>query len=246
MRGRDNLPILSWLLLRGRCRDCKAPISIRYPLVELTCACLFVTAFVMRVGPGPAPAAPMSWHLLGLLTFDFYLIACVLVTSLIDIDLHIIPDEISFTGVPIALVAAFLAPSDALLASAPFLEGSAWQGPVAAGLGALAGGGGLWLLGYVGTRLLGESAMGGGDVKIMAVFGGFIGWDACAGAFMVAVMVGGVLRRSQLRMGRLSRPRTGDPQLGQIELRGVEMPLQRRGRRQTHTFRNEPHAAPKA
>lgn len=197
-----NLPIVSWMLLRGRCASCRSPIRARYPGVELLTAVLFAVAAVARLAPAipgtlaPEDALPVSISTLAALGFDFYLVMAVVVLSFVDLDLHIIPDEISLTAVPVGLVAGAVAPTALLLGHSPAWTGLPWaDGLAAAGLGALAGGGGLWLLGWLGAVVFRRPAMGLGDVKILAAFGAFVGWDGCAiglflGAFAGAMMAG--------------------------------------------------------
>ena len=197
-----NLPILSWLLLRGRCAACRSPIRARYPGVEILTAILFAVAAVARLGPflqtplAPDDPLPVSIATLATLGFDFYLVMAVVVLSFVDLDLHIIPDEISLTAVPIGLLAGALAPTALLVGNSPTWTGLPWvDGLAAACLGALAGGGGLWLLGWIGALIFRRPAMGLGDVKILAAFGAFVGWDGCAiglflGAFGGAMMAG--------------------------------------------------------
>ena len=172
IRRRDNVPVLSWLLLRGRCRDCAAPISGRYPLVEGLTASLFV-AIVLRF----TVVQDAAWALPAYL----YLAAIGVALALIDLDVHRLPDAIVLPSYPAAA---------ALLALASWGAGD-W----AALLRAAEGGAALWVL-YLGLSLVKQGAMGFGDVKLAGILGAYLGWlgwgDLAVGAF-AAFFVGGLV-----------------------------------------------------
>lgn len=164
IRWRDNLPIVSWLLLRARCRGCRAPISARYPGVEALTAALFVLA-ALRYGP-------TNWPHTGAVAA---LLAALVAITFIDIDHRIIPDAITKPGMVLALVLAMipavgLHPPEWIAGFKPGLSGL-----LRAGAGILAG-----LLVIYGVRLLGnlifkKEAMGLGDAKLLGLVGGFTG-----------------------------------------------------------------------
>jgi len=172
IRRRDNVPVLSWLLLRGRCRDCAAPISGRYPLVEGLTASLFV-AIVLRF----TVVQDAAWAIPGYL----YLAAIGVALALIDLDVRRLPDAIVLPSYPAAA---------ALLALASWGAGD-WQ----ALLRAAEGGAALWVL-YLGLSLVKQGAMGFGDVKLAGILGAYLGWlgwgDLAVGAF-AAFFVGGLV-----------------------------------------------------
>jgi leader peptidase (prepilin peptidase) / N-methyltransferase len=150
IRWYQNIPILSFLALRGRCAACGAKISWRYPLVEALTGGLFVL-LLWRFGPQP--------FVLVLLLF-----AAALVTiTFIDLDHQIIPDVISLPGIVVGILCSFLLPwvswSDSLL-------------------GILLGGGSLYLVAAGYSLLSGKEGMGGGDIKLLAMIGAFLGWKA--------------------------------------------------------------------
>ena len=148
--SRDNIPVLSWLLLRGRCRTCKTPISVRYPLVELTSAALFA-AMALRF--------PDEWALPAFLV----LAAACLAGTAIDIEHLLLPDRLVFPSLAIAVP---------LFAVAAGIEGEWW--PFARALiGAVAASGGLLLIGVAWPR---ANAMGGGDIKFALLLGLCLGW----------------------------------------------------------------------
>jgi leader peptidase (prepilin peptidase)/N-methyltransferase len=143
----DNVPIVSWLLLRARCRRCGERIAARYPLVEAIAGLLAVVALV-RLGP--------TAH--GVAAFAFT--AALLLITFIDLDHLFIPDEVSLPGIVIGLGVALL-PGGVTIADAFG--------------GVLLGGGGLWALAATYERLTGIEGMGFGDVKLLAMIGAFVG-----------------------------------------------------------------------
>jgi leader peptidase (prepilin peptidase)/N-methyltransferase len=144
---RDNLPIFSWLMLRGRCRGCKAGISVQYPLVELVTALLWLAAAV-RYG--------LSWQTLSVAIF----LTLLLGIALTDARAYIIPDEFSIGGLVLGLALSF-APGGIT--------------PLWSLAGAATGFGFLYLAGMLGEWWLKKPAMGGGDIKMMAMVGAFLG-----------------------------------------------------------------------
>jgi leader peptidase (prepilin peptidase) / N-methyltransferase len=165
---RDNLPVASWLILRGRCRHCREPISARYPLVELATGLLFV-GFALRFG----------WD--AVLPAYFYLAAIGVALAMIDFDHKRLPDVLTLPSYPVGL---------ALLAIAAAVEPGWWPfGRAAIGMGALlAFYGVLWLV-Y-------PAGMGFGDVKLSGIVGmylGWVGWGALVVGAFAAFFVGGVV-----------------------------------------------------
>ena len=149
IRFYDNIPILSYILLRGRCRRCRVKIPLRYPLVELTTG---IAALAVFLKFGLAPATGVY----------FLFIAVLLVITFIDIDHQIIPDRLSLTGIPLFFLLGFWV---------PFIS---WQDAL---IGILAGGGILYAVALVYQLLTGRDGMGGGDIKLLAMIGALIGWQ---------------------------------------------------------------------
>lgn len=149
----DNVPFLSYVLLGGKCRVCKAGISFRYPLVELINAVLYVFV-AYRFG--------FAWH-----TF-IYAIFCssLVVITFIDLDFQIIPDVITLPGILVGIVAGSLFVPD------PFMRHSL-LGFKASALGLLAGGGLFYAI-----AVISKGGMGGGDIKMMAMVGALMGWKS--------------------------------------------------------------------
>lgn len=164
--GYDNIPVVSWLILGGKCRNCKAPISFRYPFVELLTGGLFSAAYYF-VGPNP--------YLFEILLFLFSLVCCVF----IDIDHYILPDKFTLSGIVIGFVCAILNP----------IENRDWIDSL---LGILLGGGFLWALAFFYAVVRKEEGMGGGDIKLLAWIGAVLGWKAVPFVIVVSSIIGSI------------------------------------------------------
>lgn len=153
IRFYDNVPILSYLLLGGKCRVCKAGISLRYPIVEFLNAFLYVSVF---------------WRFGFYLYTVVYFVFCssLIVITFIDLDFQIIPDRITLPGIAIGLV------TGSLLMPDPFMRYSL-LGVKSSGIGLLAGGGLFYAI-----AVLSRGGMGGGDIKMMAMVGSLMGWKS--------------------------------------------------------------------
>lgn len=169
IRLRHNVPVLGWLLLRGRCAACSAPISARYPLIELATGLLALALFVDLVG-GPVDAARLADPRFTLdvlvpfvlyLTFVGVLIAC----TFIDLDWFILPDGLTLAPLPLGVLAA--------LASGAAI-GVTWQDAL---IGAAAGGAVVLVIIFVYGALTGRDGMGGGDWKLLALIGAWLGYQ---------------------------------------------------------------------
>lgn len=173
IRWHDNIPLLGWLWLLGRCRQCRQPISLRYPLVELAAA-LLALQVVQRFGLGLDSLA------LVVLGHAF------IVLTVIDLYHYILPDRITKPGIVLGLLLAL-----------PGYFGYRWLGapfPVLgdAAIGVLAGGGGLWAFGWLFEKITGREGMGLGDVKLLALIGAWMGWQALPYTLFVASLIGSV------------------------------------------------------
>ena len=162
IRAYDNIPVLSYVFLRGRCRDCGTRISVRYPLVEIMSGA-FAAMAIARFGFG--------WTALIL----YSLIAAFLVITFIDIDHRIIPDVITLPGIPIGLAASF---------------GPGIISPLESLMGILSGGGSLFLVAWIYQAIAKREGMGGGDIKLLAMIGAFIGWKGVLFTIFVASLTG--------------------------------------------------------
>jgi leader peptidase (prepilin peptidase)/N-methyltransferase len=161
----DNIPLLSYLVLRGKCRTCRASISLQYPLVELSMAIL----------------AGMLFHrFAGSFEFFFYFtfFAALLVIIFIDIHHQVIPDCISLPGILLGLAGSF------------FNGLVTWQ---QSALGIFLGGGVLYAVAYFYYALTKREGMGGGDIKLLAMIGAFLGWQSLLYVVFASSLVGSIV-----------------------------------------------------
>jgi len=178
IRWYDNIPLLSWLWLRGRCRACRSWISVRYPLIELLTALLGL-GLLYRYGP--------SWRFLAYFVFA----AALLAASAIDLEHRIIPDEISLGGIALGLLLAFFSK-----ATVP-----RWDSLIGAAVGFLilflvmAG---YWLI----TR---REGMGLGDAKLLAAIGAFLGWPAIPFVLLAGSLAGTLIGLGLILLRRQGR-----------------------------------------
>jgi leader peptidase (prepilin peptidase)/N-methyltransferase len=172
IKGYDNVPVLSWLLLRGKCRNCKSGISARYPAVEIGTAIFFaVVAAVLAatLATNPTPAATIA-QIIQIAAF-LYLSAITVALAMIDIDTHTLPNSIVLPGYIVGIL-MFVAAS---------VVGGDYTALIRAGIG-MAALGGIYLL----IALIYPAGMGFGDVKLAGVLGLFLGWSSWG-----ALVVGG-------------------------------------------------------
>ena len=165
LRWYENVPVLSWLLLRGRCSGCGEPISIMYPLIELATAAIW---------------GYMAWrHGLTLEALRGAVFGTILLgIAMTDARRYIIPDEFSWGGLVIGLL---------------FSLAGGLPGLTTALIGAAVGFGLLWIVGTVGTWVFKEDAMGGGDVKMMAMVGAFLGWQGVLLTIFLGALTGSLV-----------------------------------------------------
>jgi leader peptidase (prepilin peptidase)/N-methyltransferase len=186
----DNLPLISYLVLRKRCRNCGAAISSRYPLVELANGLLFVAVYLYLLTAGRLYSGRLPFVLI---PFFWYFGASLLALGMIDWEHFILPDRFTYPLLVFGFLLAALIPEHFGLFH--------WQGTFPAGrvggvwhalLGALIGGAGLWLIGIAGKAVFKKEAMGMGDVKMMAAVGAWQGWQVVllsifSGAFLASL-----------------------------------------------------------
>ena len=173
IRPYDNIPLISWLMLRGKCRNCSATISARYPAVELLTALLFTLVY-WQIGFG------------GFLPIAILFVAAMVALIFIDAEHMILPNVLTYPLLALAVIVRAIFPTFFAgeyiwdIGTWPLSEFSQlplWsQSLIGAALGAIAGGGFLWTVGALWKRLRGVEAMGLGDVKMMAAVGALLGW----------------------------------------------------------------------
>ena len=165
IRPYDNVPVLSWLFLRGRCRVCRAPISARYPAVELANAVLWVAVFLRA--PGWVDFASGA----------FLCSACLALLA-IDAEFRILPDRITLTGTAVGLALSFF---------------SRVRSPASSFAGAAIGAGGLWLVAFLYEKWKKVEGMGLGDVKMLGMIGALLGASGVVIAVLLASVAGSLV-----------------------------------------------------
>jgi len=164
LRWFDNVPVVSYALLGGKCRQCRVPISIRYPAIEVATMGLFVLHGVV-----------FGWTPLLVPRLVF---ACAMgVLFAVDLEHHLLPDVITLPGIVLGLVASAVLP----------------PGLVDALIGTVVGGGVLWLVGEAYYRYTGHEGMGGGDVKMLAMVGAFLGWKLVLVTLVLSSLSGSLI-----------------------------------------------------
>jgi len=170
----DNIPLISYLLLRGRCRSCSERISLRYFFVELSMGLLAV-ALYYRFG----------------LSYEFFVgfvfVAALIAISFIDLDVRIVPDVISLPGIVLGFLFSvvgyfFIGAKDEIIPT-----------PVSSLIGIVAGGGFLLATAWIYEKITGVEGMGGGDIKLLAMIGAFLGWPSIPITLFFASVVGSVV-----------------------------------------------------
>jgi leader peptidase (prepilin peptidase)/N-methyltransferase len=159
----DNIPVVSYALLRGRCRACRASISIRYPIVELVTMGVFVLHYFVFGAD--------------LILVPRLLLACAMIVLFaIDLEHQLLPNVITLPGIVAGFLFSLLFP----------------PGPLGSLLGIVIGGGSLWLIGEAYYRYSGQEGMGGGDVKMLAMIGAFLGWKLVLVTLVFSSVAGAV------------------------------------------------------
>ena len=173
LRWFDNVPIVSYVALRGRCRACRNPISLQYPIVEAVTAVLFLLHFWV-LGLTPLFAVRVAF-------------ACaLLVLFMIDLEHQILPDKITLPGIVAGFACSWFLP----------------PGPLMSMLGILFGGGLLWAIAEIWLRLRKVDAMGFGDVKMLAMIGAFLGVELMVLTFVLSSMIGGIVAGAMMATRR--------------------------------------------
>ena len=165
IRWYDNVPMVSYLLLKGRCRSCGEPISAQYPLVEFLNGALTLALF-LKFGPSFVFAVL------------FLFCSALVVITFIDLEYQIIPDMITLPGIVIGFALSFLIPNFGWLSSL---------------IGILSGGGSLLLIAYLYQAVAKKDGLGGGDIKLLAMMGAFFGWKAILFIIFAASLAGSAI-----------------------------------------------------
>jgi leader peptidase (prepilin peptidase)/N-methyltransferase len=194
--ARDNIPLLSFLILRARCRHCGGRISPRYVLVELLMAVLFLLVWV-KFAP---PVTPRLLHLapiadLRLVPVFWLAIAGLVLGTFVDFEHMILPDRVTLGGIATGLVLSALLPG---LHGRP----TALSGLLAGAVGAAVGFGLLWLVRVIGSAVFRKEAMGMGDIKLLGAIGAYLGWPAVLFTIMVSSLAGSLAGLGLVLAGR--------------------------------------------
>jgi leader peptidase (prepilin peptidase)/N-methyltransferase len=145
---KDNIPLISYILLKGRCRNCKSKISIQYPIVEFLTGLIYLIIYLI--------------YGFSIQTIIYIILSSALIIiAFIDLNEQIVPDVISLPGIVIGFIISFFVPYISYINSA---------------LGVVVGGGIILIIGIAGSVIFKKEAMGGGDVKLAAMIGAFLGW----------------------------------------------------------------------
>jgi len=171
----DNIPLLSYILLKGRCRNCGSKISIQYPVVEFLTGLIYLIIY-------------LTYGLSIQSLVYIILSSALIIIAFIDLQEQIIPDIISLPGIVVGLILSFIVPYISFINSA---------------LGALVGGGIILIIAWVGSIIFKKEAMGGGDVKLAAMIGAFLGWRytiiSLFLGFFIGALVGIILILSKIK-----------------------------------------------
>lgn len=178
-----NIPVLSWLCLRGKCATCKGPIAFRYTLVELLTAMTFLAVFMKWAAPAALHMQPIA-HPLVVPVYWLFLGGLILGTF-VDFEHFILPDSVTIGGMVAGPILSTLVP--ALHAKSVW-----WQSLLSSCTGLLVGFCLLNAIAWLGTKAFKKEAMGFGDVKLMGAIGAFLGWEAVLFTVFVSSLLGSV------------------------------------------------------
>ena len=179
-----NIPVASWLCLRGKCASCKGPIAFRYTLVELLTAMIFLAVFMKWAAPAALHMLPIPHPLL--IPVYWLFLAGLILGTFVDFEHFIIPDSVTIGG---------MAAGPVLSALVPALHGKElwWEGLLSSCIGLAIGFGLLNAVAWLGTKAFKKEAMGFGDVKLMGAIGAFLGWKAVLFTVFASSLLGSVV-----------------------------------------------------
>ena len=179
----QNIPIFSWLCLRGKCATCKGPIAFRYTLVEMLTGMFFLTIFMQWAAPAAVHMVPLGHPLL--IPVYWLFLSGLILGTFVDFEHFIIPDSVTIGGMAAGLV---------LSAFVPTMHDEAvwWKSLLDSGIGLLSGFGLLYAIGWLGSIAFKKEAMGFGDVKLLGAIGAFLGWKAVLFTIFASSLLGSV------------------------------------------------------
>jgi leader peptidase (prepilin peptidase) / N-methyltransferase len=194
----DNVPVVSWLLLRARARCCRKPIALRYPLVEALTAGLFLMLALLQPGGEilASSANGITIEIEAAVNAGLHAIFLSLLVALsfIDFDTQLLPDVLTKPGITIGLLGGLWPGVAGVITDDPATSTSpALRSVLASVIGMAVGGGVTWLIRAVGTRIFRREAMGFGDVKLMMMIGAFLGWQSALLTMFLGCLSGAVI-----------------------------------------------------
>jgi leader peptidase (prepilin peptidase)/N-methyltransferase len=218
----DNIPVLSWILLGGKCRNCKTPITPRYMIVELICGLLFLACFLEFALWNPnhlfyTVPTNQGFSVLPLLQFVKYAVLSFLLLGLIftDAETQLLPDKMTLSGLFIGLAFSVFVPMppdiltsvffDFVPVRIPAVYGATFFSVFSAVMGTLIGGGFIWSVGALWKLIRGYEGMGFGDVKLMAMVGAFLGTTSTLLVIFGASLLGSLLGLATIAVVYLKR-----------------------------------------
>jgi leader peptidase (prepilin peptidase) / N-methyltransferase len=186
IRWYNNIPLVSYIILWGWCRSCKAKISVRYPVVELLTGYVFVHLYYVFI--------QFRYESPFILIIYIALCCALIISTFIDLESYIIPNEITFVGIPLALILSLIYPGlhneQHTLRYFSLVGINRFDAFIASLIGLLVGGGLIFFCSVLGKLVFKKDAMGFGDVKLMGMIGGIVGWKLSVAIFFVAPFFG--------------------------------------------------------
>lgn len=179
-----NIPVVSWCCLRGKCASCKGPISIRYTLVELLTAALFLAVYMQWTLPHTFYMQPITQPLLVPIYWLF--VSGLVLGTFVDFEHYIIPDSVTLGGMLVGPILSALVP-------AMHDQEIWWKGLLSSGIGLSIGFCSLFAISWIGEKIFKKEAMGFGDVKLLGAIGAFLGWKAVIFTIVASSFLGSIV-----------------------------------------------------
>ena len=179
-----NIPVLSWCVLRGKCASCKGPIAIRYTLVELLTAALFLAVYLQWTLPATFYMQPIQHALIVPIYWLF--VSGLVLGTFVDFEHYILPDSVTIGGMIVGPLLSALVPA---------MHGQEiwWKGLMYSGLGLSIGFCSLFAISWIGEKIFKKEAMGFGDVKLLGAIGAFLGWEAVLFTIVASSFLGSIV-----------------------------------------------------
>jgi len=191
-----NIPVLSWCFLRGKCASCKGPISVRYTLVELLTATLFLMVYLQCFQPGVLLMQPITqpW----IVPIYWLFVSGLILGTFVDFEHYILPDSVTIGGMVVGPI---------LCALVPALQGQElwWKGLLHSTLGLAIGFCSLYAIAWIGEKIFKKEAMGFGDVKLLGAIGAFLGWKAVLFTIVASSFLGSIVGLTLIALRRAER-----------------------------------------